>query len=725
MSSPRHCARCDTPFTDESGSELCPVCQSSTEDARPHLITPNVNAFRSGSGEPSAIAGTPRPDVLEEPHLQSTVTADEQGGRVDTDAWSAGPRPIANLCDTAEIPRTPRLPLAPPGYQLLGRLGGGCMGDVFLAREIAAERTVAMKFVRAAHNPVAVERFLTEVRALARIDDPHIVKVLATDFYSATPYFTMEYVAGGTLADRVAEAGPLPANEAAQVMVPIARAVHAAHCANILHRDLKPSNILRGTDGSPKVVDFGLAKRTDREDDLTLISGPLGTPSFMPPEQVSKAHGTLGPQSDVYGLGATLYYLLGGRPPFVGDSTAAIATKVVSEPPPRLRGLRPEVPGGLEGIVVKCLEKDPAARYPSALALAEDLEGFLAGKKKLLAPELTRMRRAALWLKRHRLAASAVVAVVVLLAAVWLAWTPPVARNDPEPQPSGTRDNAEAPAGPSDPAAAIRRELGEFKLVRLLHPDGTPRVQGWPLGVAELSARPDDGGTCSIISTEARVLLVLDDPGVDRYRITVELREAQKGGLLQNNPQNTKVDAVGLVFGYALQHRANGEKTYSMETIGYSDFDAKGKAPNRRELQLHEVAVREEHPLKARGLHTLHGPYVPLPPAVPGPPWRKVTVEITPNLIRVVEPAGFRPYPVEELNNHRHKLAEDMAGITMLKGMLQAKLPKEQVDILTAKLAAAQANFQPLPAWSPRMPIGIWCKDAEVAFRNLVIEALR
>src|SRR5262249_8006869 len=270
-------------------------------------------------------------------------------------------------------------PVAPPGYNIIERVGGGGMGDVCLARELAADRLVAMKFLRAGSGSAATARFLVEVRALAGLDHPHIVRVLATDFTRPDPFFTMEYVPGGTLRDRIDRTGSAdPAARAGLVEI-VARAVQAAHTAEVLHRDLKPSNILLSVGDTPKVSDFGLAKRLDRDDGLTVGPGEMGTPAYMPPEQVSRRNGSVGPPSDVYGLGATLYHLLAGRAPFEGESRDEILARVLADPPPRLRAIRPDVPAGLEGIVVKALEKDPQDRYPTAAALADDLDRFLSG----------------------------------------------------------------------------------------------------------------------------------------------------------------------------------------------------------------------------------------------------------------------------------------------------------------------------------------------------------
>jgi serine/threonine protein kinase len=306
------------------------------------------------------------------------------------------------------------------------------MGAVYLARETAAERDVAMKFLHHPGRTGALDRFLVELRAFARLDHPNVVRVFASDFFRSDPYFTMEYVGGGTLAKRLETGGPFAPAEAARLIATVARAVHAAHAAGVVHRDLKPSNILLTEAGAPKVADFGLAKRTDRDDRLTTGSGPLGTPGYMAPEQVRGAPGSIGPAADVYGLGATLYHLLTGRPPFSG-SQPDVFNDILCDPPARPRALRRAVPRALEAVCLKCLEKDPDRRYPTAEALAIDLDQVLAGGRPV-APELTWRRRAARSLARHRrglawAAAAALAAVVVFVLGA--AMTP----DAPNPEP--------------------------------------------------------------------------------------------------------------------------------------------------------------------------------------------------------------------------------------------------------------------------------------------------
>ncbi|HKB03928.1 MAG TPA: serine/threonine-protein kinase [Gemmataceae bacterium] len=586
------------------------------------------------------------------------------------------------------------LPEAPPGYDLLCQLGAGGVGTVYLAREHATERTVAMKFLNCPTSPTAFERFLVEARALARLDHPNIVKVIAVETNWREPYLTMEYAAGGTLADL---APPSPA-EAARLVLGAAEAVTAAHAADILHRDIKPSNILlqkaggseapdagpdatpSGSDGFiPKVSDFGLAKRTDRDDGLTR-TGPLGTPSYMSPEAAAGRHRDIGPAADVYGLGATLYHLLTGHAPFVGEARDEILRKVLREPPVRPRAVRPDVPADLEAVAIKCLEKDPAARYPTATALAADLRRFLAGQVPD-APVLSPARRARRWVGRQRNWIAAGVAAVVLAAGLVAA-------------------GILLRPGPADPEDVIRREIAAGKKARLLRPDGQPRAANWPLGPEYVG--PDDGGICSFGSPDLRILVLLTDPGVDSYRFEADIYQAQKLGdvVLRNNRDHNQ---VGLALGYAGQDGANQTRVHSFMVLAFTDHDPGDGPKVRRWFELIDCGIVGPPGLAPGGALTVRGvPAARLPP--PGPQWRTVAVEVTPDGIKVPGPNG------------QPQLA-DAAGIaTRRNGPREAGCLREYV--------APTAGPVELPDWSPRMPLGIWCKGSWVYVRNVTIKKL-
>ena len=272
-------------------------------------------------------------------------------------------------------------PAGIPGYEILGELGRGGMGVVYRARQVGANREVALKVVLAGGHagPTEVARFRAEAEAVARLQHPHVVAVFEVGEHDGRPFYSMELCPGGTLAS-VAAGGPMDPRAAADTLFKVARGVAAAHAAGVVHRDLKPGNVLLTAGGEPKVADFGLAKRLDAGADagLTRTGAVVGTPSYMPPEQAAGVR-EVGPAADVYSLGAVLYDLLTGRPPFRGPTATDTILMVVTEDPVPPRVLRPDLPRDLEAVVLRCLEKDPVRRYASAAALADDLRRFLDG----------------------------------------------------------------------------------------------------------------------------------------------------------------------------------------------------------------------------------------------------------------------------------------------------------------------------------------------------------
>jgi WD40 repeat protein len=301
-----------------------------------------------------------------------------------------------------------------PGYEVLGVLGQGAMGIVYHARQLALDRPVALKMILAGEyaGAGARERFHLEAEAVARLQHPNVVQIYQTGEHAGRPYLALEFVDGGSLAQRLQHT-PQPPRAAAELLETLARAVQAAHRKGVVHRDLKPANILLTADGTPKITDFGLAKRVDADPALTGSGTVVGTPSYMAPEQ---AEGRGGPAADVYALGAILYECLTGRPPFKGATALDTLEQVRRQEPVPPRRLQPEVPRDLETICLKCLEKDPRRRYADAAALADDLGAFLAGRP-------VRARPAGAWehgvkWARRRPAVAALLAAVVGTAVV-------------------------------------------------------------------------------------------------------------------------------------------------------------------------------------------------------------------------------------------------------------------------------------------------------------------
>jgi eukaryotic-like serine/threonine-protein kinase len=291
-----------------------------------------------------------------------------------------------------------------PGYELLAELGRGGMGVVYRARQVSLKRLVALKLIRdgALAGPQQRARFRIEAEAAARMRHANIVAIHEVGEHQGQPYFAMELVEGPSL-EKVLAGQPQPAPQAAELLRTLALAVEHAHTQNVVHRDLKPANILlQREDGRlpaaiPKITDFGLAKRLDSQSTAWTQEGAvLGTPSYMAPEQAAGRTGAIGPATDVYALGAILYEMLTGRPPFLADSWQQAIGQVLHEEPQAPARLRPDVPTDLETICLKCLEKEPAGRYASAGELADDLGRFLEGQPVAAVPLGARERLARL-----------------------------------------------------------------------------------------------------------------------------------------------------------------------------------------------------------------------------------------------------------------------------------------------------------------------------------------
>jgi eukaryotic-like serine/threonine-protein kinase len=280
-----------------------------------------------------------------------------------------------------ELPRA-------PGYELIGVLGRGGVGVVYKAVQVGLNRAVALKMPLAGAFATRSERrrFAREAELVAALRHPNIVQVYDVGEIDGQPYFTMEFVEGGSLAGAIA-GRPWPARDAAGLVMILADAVAAAHRGGVVHRDLKPSNVLLAADGMPKVTDFGLARHLGLGSSLTQSGAAVGTPSYMAPEQAQGRTGEVGPASDLYALGAILYELLTGRPPFRAESAAETVYQVITQDPVPPSRLNAKVPRDAETICLKCLRKDPRQRYAGAAALAEDLRRFLRGEAIAARPE--------------------------------------------------------------------------------------------------------------------------------------------------------------------------------------------------------------------------------------------------------------------------------------------------------------------------------------------------
>jgi WD40 repeat protein len=305
-----------------------------------------------------------------------------------------------------------------PGYEIHEELGWGGMGVVYKARQIGLNRLVALKMIPfgAGASSQTRARFRAEAMAAGRLQHPHIVPIYEIGEHRGQPYFSLELVEGGTLAQKLA-GEPQPASEAAGLVETLARAVHYAHQRGIIHRDLKPANILLSADGTPKISDFGLAKCLEDDIGHTRTGTIVGTPSYMAPEQANSSQSRVGPAADVYALGVILYEMLMGHPPFcAGTPLETLELVRTQEPvPPRL--LQPATPRDLETICLQCLAKEPVNRYASALDLADDLACFRAGKP-IKARPVHALERGWRWCRRNPVPAALLACVALLLVVI-------------------------------------------------------------------------------------------------------------------------------------------------------------------------------------------------------------------------------------------------------------------------------------------------------------------
>jgi serine/threonine protein kinase len=375
----------------------------------------------------SSAAALANPVVSPMPHLAANASLDSTREQ-EHSTQSGDPNATVHPTPQDEESRTKKSFI--PGYEILGELGRGGMGVVYKARQLKLNRLVALKAILSGQHASSEDmaRFRSEAEAVGRLQHPNIVQIYEVGEHDGHPFFSLELVEGGSLAQQL-RGIPLPIPRAVQLVETLARAIHAAHQQGIIHRDLKPANVLLappafapGSRGAmegwvPKITDFGLAKKLDDSSGLTLSGAVMGTPRYMAPEQAAGQVRDLGPAVDIYALGVILYELLTGRTPFKGTIMEVI-DQVRHTPPPPPRSLEPDIPSDLETICLKCLEKEPAKRYTSASALAADLKRY-SENMPILARPISPVRRLLLWSRRNRIALAGIAIVAVAIGLTW------------------------------------------------------------------------------------------------------------------------------------------------------------------------------------------------------------------------------------------------------------------------------------------------------------------
>ncbi len=408
-------------------------------------------------------------------------------------------------------------------YELLEEIGRGGQGVVFRARQKSLNRTVALKVISLGQwaSKAHLRRFRLEAEAAARLEHPGIVPIHEVGERDGSCYFSMKFVEGGQL-DEVARRDPMPIRRAAELIAKVARTVHYAHEHGILHRDIKPGNILLDQKGEPHLTDFGLARLVESESSVTQTLDVLGTPSYMAPEQAVGNNSAITSATDVYGLGAVLYQLLTGQPPFAGGATYETIKLLLDTEPRPPRQLNPKVDRDLSTICLKCLEKDPKGRYSSALALAEDLERWLK-HEPILARHTGVFARGRKWVQRNPTSALLAASLVALVAtAGWIVSKSEFIRHPvangiavlPFENFSPDPDNAYFADGIQDEVLTRLAKIGDLKVISRT---STQQYESKPRNLAQIAKQL---GVANILEGSVQ-------RSGDRVRINVQLINAQ------------------------------------------------------------------------------------------------------------------------------------------------------------------------------------------------------
>jgi serine/threonine-protein kinase len=382
----RVCRKCGAEIFADAPEGLCTACLFETGLGL--LARPSVAA----GDDCASIENVESSDANAAPHVKKA------------------PRPAKTLADFGD-------------FELLEEIGRGGQGVVYRARQKSLNRTVALKVIGLGHwaTQAHIKRFRLEAEAAASLEHPGIVPIHEVGERDGSCYFSMKFIEGGQL-DAVAKREAMPARRAAELIAKVARTVHYAHEHHILHRDIKPGNILLDAKGEPHLTDFGLARLVETDSTVTRTMEVLGTPSYMAPEQAVGNNAAVSSVTDVYGLGAVLYQLLTGHPPFAGGTTFETVRLVLDTNPRKPRLWNSKLDRDLETICLKCLEKDPKRRYSSALALAEDLERWVK-HEPIHARRSGLVTRGRKWVRRNPTSALLATSLVALAAATgWIVW---------------------------------------------------------------------------------------------------------------------------------------------------------------------------------------------------------------------------------------------------------------------------------------------------------------
>jgi serine/threonine-protein kinase len=559
------------------------------------------------------------------------------------------------------------------GHERFEEIGKGGMGVVYRARDLVLGRDVALKMIRPelVDGPDAVRRFCREARAAASLRHPNVVPIHGMGLHKGRHCFTMPLLPGGNLA-RQKDRFRNDVRSAVALMAKVVHAVAAAHERGIIHRDLKPGNILLDETGEPVVTDFGLAKFPGGGSaDATQPGQRMGTPAYMAPEQAAGHTWKVTPATDVWALGVILYELIAGQRPFAGQDTEEVLQQILTAEPTPLRQVRPDLDPALEAVLCRCLQRDPALRYPSAGPLADDLQRWLADERVLAevgarpAPAPQAPRRV-----RWKLAALAAAACITLAAAALYLHV-------------------------RDPDAALREvedRLHGGEPATLIGALGKPLWHQTLLGEGDLGARLSSDGEFTIGAFDPSLMALVRDPG-PRYSLSAEVyhwETARRG-------------EVGLFFGHTTRDTDRGNVSRFI-TVGFNDIeDRKKDDPAGKNSLALIVAQHRRIGLQELRRQVLFERFLPKAATGPNrPAWRRLAVLVRPESVTL----SWEEVSIGTLS--RDQLVRSFTDLQRTPDNGQP--PAGGVD--------------PLPAFGPGEPAGLYVRRGEASFRNVVVRPL-
>jgi hypothetical protein len=568
---------------------------------------------------------------------------------------------------------------APEIYHVLKEIWRSANGNVEKAINVRLNRIDAVKTL-VNGDGADVARFRAGAREQARLRHDHILPVyLVGETDEGSPCFAMEFADGGSLARKIV-GKPQPPSDAARLVQTLAEAIAYAHREGVVHRDLKPANVVLTADGAPKITDFGLVRRLDAVDGPSKTGDILGTPEYMAPEQAAGRTEIVGPLCDVYSLGAILYELLTGRPPFLGKTVVEVLNKVVKKAPVRPSRVVRDVPRGLESICLKCLEKNPKRRYRSAQELADDLGRWLDNQRPAAHGLIARTDRI-VRRNRHVCMAAAVLLVFAVVTPV-LAYA----------------------LSPERVRERIERDLVAGKEVVLIDDKGPPKWRSWMTSDATQIDGIAEDGTYWVEVANFSLVELVRDPRVSCFRLSAELR---------HDKTEPRSGQVGLYFAYSKHSTERGLEHCFMSVAlnGLTDerLFRRNQASNEgNEIKL-SVGRLHDPSWGMRRSDPGNNAYVPVNDADKGL-WRKIEVEVSSGMVRFSvwrDSKLVSEIRTGEANRHKIQISRKFVSV-----------PAKQA--LTADTAVMEIE----PEFAPRSPLGLYVLQGRASFRNVVITPL-